>query len=362
MQGSKLADLKDAASDFVTQMENISKKSVEADSVRISLVPFSNTVRVDEDAYRHAAWIDQNGASPINDQIFTTEDGTQHANRFELFDKLGVKWRGCVEMREAPYDVQDDPPTSGATLYTPYFAVDEPDDRTRHYDDDYDNSYVDDGTESKNWRVRQGSVTKYVATRGLGRTGGPNKGCGLSRMIRLSTDFSALRTAIRNMNAVGNTNIPIGLAWGWNTLSPYAPFSDGVTYGTPKYKKIVVLMTDGENVMDSNDTPNDGTYAGAGYVWQGRVLKADGTKQKDGDSEGERTAAMDSRLSLLCENIKKKDIEIYTIRVQVKTGSSALLKGCATAPDYYYDVTESGDLTKVFQNIAGQIATLHLSR
>jgi Flp pilus assembly protein TadG len=363
MKGKKLSDLKLAASQFVDKMENLSEKAVEPNSVRISLVPFANTVRVDESAYRRADWIDQNGDSPINDEIFTTATGTQHANRFDLFDKIGVKWRGCVEMRRAPYDVQDTPPTTGVTLYTPYFAVDEPDQRTQGYGSSYKNDYLDDDSRSSNWRVRQGSITKYKRTQNVSGSGkGPNRDCGVQRIKRLTTDFDGLRDAIDDMEANGNTNIPIGMAWGWNTISPYAPFEDGVAYDTPKYKKIVVLMTDGDNTMDQLDTPNDGSYAATGYIWQGRVLKADGTPLQPGAYDKDRTAALDSRLKLLCQNMKAKDIEIYTVRVEVRSGDSSLLRNCATSRDNYYDVKDSSALTAVFQSIAGQIAALHLSR
>lgn len=365
-EGSKLSDLKKAAKDFVTKMEEAAKKSSEPDAVRISLVPFSNSVRLDGTTYRNSVWIDQTGQSPINDQIFTTSSGTQHANRFTMLSNLSTTWRGCVEMRKAPYDVQDTVPTTSnpVTLYTPFFAVDEPDSRTTGYGDDYDNDYVSDGTSNSNWRVRQGMITKYSGSKKgtLSTTFGPNRGCELQKLIRLTTDFSGLRTAITNLNAAGNTNIPIGLMWGWNTLTPWAPFSDGVAYGTEKYKKIIILMTDGENTMDSRDTPNNGTYAGTGYIWQGRVLRANNTPLPQGSSSSERTAALDSRLSLLCENIKAKDVEIYTIRVEVSSGTSTLLKNCATAADYFYDVHSSTNLTAVFQSIAGQIAALHLSR
>lgn len=361
-QGSKLADLKTAAKNFVTQMQDAAAKSVVPNPIRISLVPFSNSVRVDGTAYRNAAWMDQSGSSPINDQIFTTATGTQHANRFSLFTTLGTTWRGCVEMRKAPYDVQDTAPTTGATLYTPYFAVDEPDNRTSGYADDYQNDYLNDGTNSSNWRVRQGSITKYKSTSGLSTTKGPNRGCGLQKLMRLTTDFAGLKTAIDNLNADGNTNIPIGMAWGWNTLSPNAPFADGVAYGTPKHKKIVILMTDGENTIAQRDTPNDGTYAGTGYIWQGRVLKDNNTPLQQGASDAERTEALDSRLRLICQNMKAKDIEIYTVRVEVTTGTSELLKSCATGEDYFYDVSNSTNLSAVFQSIAGQIAALHLSR
>jgi hypothetical protein len=152
------------------------------------------------------------------------------------------------------------------------------------------------------------------------------------------------------------------MSWGWNTLTSWAPFSDGVPYGTAKHKKIIVLMTDGENTIAQRDTPNDGTYAATGYIWQGRVLKSNGQPLQQGASSAERTAALDSRLALMCENIKDREIEIYTIRVEVETGSSELLETCASGRDYYYDVDDSSDLTNVFESIAGQIAALHLSR
>ena len=361
-EGTKLADLKRAAKDFVTKMEEAAAKSIEPNAVRISLVPFSNSVRVDGAAYRTAVWMDQTGTSPINNQIFTTASGTQFANRFSLLTTLGTSWRGCVEMREAPYDVQDTPPTTGATLYTPFFAVDEPDSRTSGYGDSYQNNYLSDGTGSSNWRVRQGSITKYRASSGLSTTFGPNRGCGLQKLMRLTTDYAGLRTAIDALNADGNTNIPIGMSWGWNTLAPHAPFSDGVLYNTPKHKKIIVLMTDGENTISQRDTPNDGTYAGLGYIWQGRVLRDNGTPLPQGSSSAERTASLDSRLALVCQNMKAKDIEIYTIRVEVDSGTSELLQNCATGSDYFYNVTNSATLGQVFQSIAGQIAALHLSR
>lgn len=361
-QGTKLADMKTAASDFVTKMEEASNKAIEPDSVKISLVPFANAVRVDENAYRYATWVDQTGSSPINNEIFTTSSGTQYANRFALFSALGTTWRGCVEMRQAPYDIQDTPPSTGATLYTPYFAVDEPDSQTSGWGANYQNDYINDGTSSTNWRVRQGMVTKYSYKSGLSTTFGPNRGCGMSRIRRLATDFSNIRSAINGLSASGNTNIPIGMAWGWNTLSPQGPFADGVAYNTPKHKKILILMTDGENTISQINTPNDSTYAGIGYIWQRRVLQSNGVPLDKFASDAARTAALDYRLSLLCENVKAAGIEVYTIRVEVTTGSSTLLQNCASSPDLFYNVQSSTELTDVFQSIAGQIAALHLAK
>ena len=35
--------------------------------------------------------------------------------------------------------------------------------------------------------------------------------------------------------------------WGWRVLSPTAPFTEGRAYTANDNKKILVLMTDGEN-------------------------------------------------------------------------------------------------------------------
>jgi hypothetical protein len=74
-------------------------------------------------------------AAPIDREIFWDKATatTINANRFTLLGNMGQSWGGCVETRAHPYDVQDTAPTTGtpATLYTPYFAPDEPDSRSK---------------------------------------------------------------------------------------------------------------------------------------------------------------------------------------------------------------------------------------
>lgn len=364
-QNGKLDYLKAAAKDFVTAMETAASKNVIPNAIKISLVPFSHTVRVNPDTYGTAAWLDQNGSSPINNEIFTTETGTQWANRLTLLSQLGQTWGGCVEYRQAPYDIQDTPPSTStpATLVTPYFAPDEPDVKADWFFDKFNNNYIYDGMTSGTWRVRQGAVGKYVKS-SINGGKGPNRGCSIHTLMRLTTDFNLIRNEIGKLNADGSTNIPMGLAWGWFTLSPTAPFGDGVPYRTEKHKKIVVLMTDGENTILNVDTPNGSDYTGIGYARLGRVLQADGRPIDQNSTQRERTAALDDRLAKLCANMKTpaKDIEIYTIRVEVTSGESTVLENCASSADHYYDVKNASELAVVFQSIAGQIAALHLSR
>ena len=360
MQGAKLTNLKLAASNFVDSMAAAAAQTADPNAVKISLVPFSNAVRVGS-TYATASWIDQSGASPINNEIFTTSTGTQWANRFTLFSQMGVTWAGCVENRQAPYDIQDTPPTTGATVFTPYFAPDEPDQPSSP---GFGNNYLNDGSNSSNWLVRQGKLPKYTHPPDLSQGKGPNQGCTMQTLTRLTTSFNSLKTSINAMTAGGDTNIPMGMVWGWHTLSPNAPFADGVAYLTPKHKKIVILMTDGQNTMTNSGDANNSYYSGNGYVWQGRVLQANGTPLSGSSSDAQREAAMDDRLSKLCTNMKAadKDIEIYTMRVEVTGGASVVLQNCASAADHYFDVQNASDMNAVFQQIAGQIASLHLSK
>src|SRR5947209_10992012 len=51
---------------------------------------------------------------------------------------------------------------------------------------------------------------------------------------------------INGLTANGDTNLHEGIMWGWRSLSPNAPLSDGKPYDTsanPTNQKVLVLMT-----------------------------------------------------------------------------------------------------------------------
>ena len=152
------------------------------------------------------------------------------------------------------------------TLYVPYFAPDEPDTKSGS-SDVYTNNYLKDtalatvkkGTllhpSFQDFQLLQGDTAKYSGTAtktgtqsgGMGYKYGPNAGCELAPLLRLSSDTASVKTAISKMVANGNTDIPFGLEWGWNVLSPVGPFADGKPYDDQEWEKYVVLMTDGNN-------------------------------------------------------------------------------------------------------------------
>ena len=360
MAGSKLTLLKQAANDFVDTLSDAAARTTDPNAVKISLVPFSMTVNVGP-TYKTATWMDLTGAAPINDQIFST-----HANRFTLFTALGMSWAGCVESRQSPYDVQETAPTvtTPATLFTPYFAPDEPGSTSSQSWNSmtWYNNYLNDVTTSSSWNTRQGYVAKYTATN-IVKTGtntstgyayGPNAGCSLQPLVRLTTNWATVKSGINGMNAVGDTNIPMGLMWGWHTLSPNAPFADGAAYGTAKLTKVVVLMTDGQNQNTSNSNSNASYYSGSGYIWQNRLGITSGTN-------AQRQTALDNKLTTLCTNMKAQNINIYTVRVDVQDSNYAVLQNCATKASQFYDVQDATQLDSVFKAIAGAIQNLRIS-
>jgi Flp pilus assembly protein TadG len=376
MAGQKLATLKAAANELVDTLAG-STDTTDANALKISVVPFSMTVKIGSgttqlNGYKTASWM--KGALPYKDannqkmpDIFTASN----TDRFTMFDNVGESWGGCVEARPAPYDVQDTAPTSSVpnSYFVPYFAPDEPDDNrvikssggwggTQYYH--FSNNYIDDnvGTatySAANWKTPQGKKSKYAKSTTW--EDGPNEGCaGLASLLRMTTSISTVKAKISSMNASGNTNVPFGAMWGWHTLSPNAPFGDGVAYNDGITKKIMVVLTDGDNTNTDDGTPNAGAYSGLGYIWQKRLAGADETS-----SNGARTAAMDARLTLLCTNAKAAGITIYTVRIDMSGSAPPALMNCASEASMFYDVPDVANLSNAFDSIAGSIGKLRIS-
>ncbi len=376
--GTKKIDaLKTAAKSLVNTLAAAAARASDTDAVKISVVPFSMTVNVGS-TYQTANWITGTQPSAYGADLFNTSQ-----NRFTLLNNMGLSWKGCVESRPAPYDIQDTGPSPGvpATMFVPYFAPDEPDDssvpsgtnrwgQTTYYGSD-NNWITNDRSSSSIWSVRQGEPAKYAASNkgniiSAAKTGtayGPNADCGLTSLMRLTNVRTAagatsVTDKLDDMIADGNTNVAMGLMWGWHTISPSAPFADGSAYNAPKVQKIIVLLTDGDNVNSETSNPNDSVYSGYGYITQGRLKNSSNVSLVAGSSGSDRTNAMDSRQTKTCANAKAAGVQIYSIGVGVSTRAKAILLACATSSDMYFDVNDATELTGVFNTIPGPIQTL----
>lgn len=380
-----------AAINLVERLEAASEHSIEQDAVRVSLVPFSDTVRP------HAGFSSQSnrtGASSLgwltrspNHTGATGSTGlfSSGVDRFQLLDDMRIGWGGCVESRPYPYDVRDTAPSNAnqATMFVPYFNPDSPDSNTIN-DNNWRrytryNDYIDEGTTGisgilgqilnrlnealrlEAWFGLTKDVSKYTYSRrrsGIGSSLGPNRGCGLEPVVRLTDNFGSVIDAIEDMEAVGSTNVPMGLVWGWHTLSPRAPFADGRPYSDNRVQKIVILLTDGDNMSATTNNPDNSYYTGIGLIWQQRL-----GSDMDVAASGQRRAdRMDERLAELCNNMNDQGILIYTIGVEVSPNSQRRLSACASENDMFFNVSSSNGIGAAFDRIAGSIEGLRIGR
>ncbi len=349
MRGSKIASLRTAANALVDIMFGDQATS---ENVKISLVPFSTTVNLGPSAVRNG-WIDTAGASSRNETSFGP--GANVWNLYQDMRASNVTWEGCVVARAAPYDTTDAAPTRGnpETLWVPYLAPDEPDNGEPGVTSFYSNNYFDDVI-TASADERQRSTDKYDDGQPVTRFG-PNYLC-IEQPIQPLTDTKAvLKTAISGMQAENTTNIANGLAWGWRAISPGAPFTEGAGYGDEKTKKVIILLTDGDNVWSGRNNHNRSSFSAYGFIAD-ELLGAIPNGQ-----QGARE--MDRRTTEVCDNIKDKDITLYTITFKVSsTRTRDLMKDCATEEAKYFNSPSNQSLITTFGQIAKELKQLRISK
>jgi Flp pilus assembly protein TadG len=153
-----------------------------------------------------------------------------------------------------------------------------------------------------------------------------------AQAMPLSTNWTALNNKVDDMVANGNTNVTIGLVWAWQALTPGDPFT-GASSPAPDLDKVIILLTDGDNTESWKNSNNTKV-----------------TSQ----------SAIDARTELVCANVKAAAIKLYTIRVI--DGNASLLRGCATNPSMYFDVSAASQLNSVFSSIAQNLANLRIAK
>ena len=187
----------------------------------------------------------------------------------------------------------------------------------------------------------------------------------------LTSSHSTIRAAINNMRVIsgGGTNSAVGLAWGWRVLSPGVPFTQGRDPDEEDVRKVIVLMTDGENTnmnVTSEDDLLESPYNAYGFRGQwtnfGDDMQSE-YRRSMSDSESSYVAYVNNRLSRLCDNVKDDQIEIYTIVFREPSSSiRSLLRACATDTDHAFTAENADDLRQAFDAIGSGIGQLRLTR
>jgi Flp pilus assembly protein TadG len=207
------------------------------------------------------------------------------------------------------------------------------------YKDEFWIDYTVNGIQKNKWtgcvtdRDQSNDVSDTTPVAGSVHTLFPAKQCGsqLTSMVPLTdildtTGWTTLNNKIDAMQASGNTNVTIGLEWGWHSLTPNLPLAQG-SDPAPDRDKVIVLLTDGTNTQNRWSTSE---------------------------------SSIDARTALACTNAKNANIKVYTVRVI--DGNATLLRNCATKPTMYYEVSQASELNAVFSSIAQNLANLRIAR
>lgn len=391
MGSAGMTQLRLAANDLVDILKDVhAPNATPRRDVRIGLVPYVTAVNIKGEGFKQS-WIDdfmdpldptkRNPTSKYHGVHFDPLPKGNRVHHLDLFDKLGVQWKGCVEARPAPYDMSEDAPEPGKpdTLFVPYFAPDEPDLNSNYRTKNqpvnsdnqyYNNDYLNDIVTTKNstaadHRLRQQSTVKYTAANAkvgdirdghISITKGPNRSCP-TPIVPLTSDFPKLKTEIGKMihwDGSG-TNSAEGLAWGQRILTPGEPFAGAAAFTEQNMVKYLIIFTDGENQPwgAPNATINKSDYNSYGYVDEGRVT-----------SNRSQWAAGVNKLALgVCKNLKAKNVEIFSIIYGsgITPANRDLYTSCATTPENYYAIKDATQLKNVFSKIAHKITGLYIS-
>ncbi|MBL9095657.1 MAG: pilus assembly protein [Alphaproteobacteria bacterium] len=311
--------------------------------LKMSLVPFSQTVRVDTVQFLNNGWMDTQGLSQ-----YARVNFNNNMYAFAVWPTMSNKsWGGCLEARPAGLEETDDAPDASDpnTLWVPYF---EPDGPNNPPYSGY-TTYVNDGvTGDQDTRLK--NAAKYI---GQNRTN-PNSDCNMQRILPLTNNKLSLQSYVSGMISTGYTHIAIGAAWGWRTLSPTAPYTEGSDYGDPEWTKAMVFLTDGLNTIDSNGTWHRSNYTAYNYLIRGTLGTTNAATAE---------ANQDTRTRTVCTRIKDAGIRIYSILLEEdSTRAKNLMRDCASDPSLYFESPTSAELTPVFQAIAQDLSNLRLSQ
>jgi Flp pilus assembly protein TadG len=450
--------LRDAASDLTADLLRLDGASVE-----VALVPFVAQVNIGNEQ-SHMDWMDTAGTAPYNGELLedrsighisrsgTRPSGGQYCtqnlpappagsaypitwriggglvggllgggsgattrcyawtpadgiNYFTLFDRISNEdWKGCVEARPEPYDVNDTPPTPSdpASMFVPFFWVDTLDPENNNNANTSNNYHDDDAgdisgavmTTAMNASLTGGSPEQ----RGMAHmfnpykyrnnsstidtsapdTRGPNRGCP-TPIVPLTSSESTIQNAIsamRHWNG-GGTNQAEGLAWGLRVLSPGAPFTEGAVLNAARdnVRKVIVLMSDGANTNVGSDPVMGSDYSAYNHLGLWRDLQGGGLLgqlvgavlhgvlppqyRRNITSQTSYVSYVNQRQGAVCDNIKAAGIEIYVVRF--RSGDETVMRDCASGDDHFFSADNAQELSAAFDAIGSGIGSLRLT-
>jgi Flp pilus assembly protein TadG len=158
--------------------------------------------------------------------------------------------------------------------------------------------------------------------------------CPAAAVLPLTYNWSTVNSTINAMSPGGATNQTIGLQWGWLSLLQQSPLNAPAETVGNAYQHIIILFTDGLNTGDR---------------WYGNYSS--------------QSSQVDTRMKLLCDNIKASGVTIYTVQIDTDgAGQSAVLPYCASASSNFFMLTQPSQIAAAFSQIGTQISKLRVAK
>ncbi|MDO9381790.1 MAG: TadE/TadG family protein [Hyphomicrobiaceae bacterium] len=371
MTGTRMPDLVSAATTLVTEVRATNKDS------KFALVPFGAYVNVGTQ-YKSASWLNDAAPSPHLKATQLANGTMSSTRRFDLFAALNQPWAGCVEARKPGLDSTDEPPLSGDTLFVPLFVPDDPGPapvadikNTGTSPGHYGNPYLDDTGNCKTAPAaetdKQDSTCKYYGNTvksvdtwvSAGLASGPNQGCVIQPITRLTDNVATIKAAIAAMKVEGGTNSAEGAAWGLRVLSSKAPFADGMTSTDIANGglRVLVIMTDGGNWQQATNNMNGSNYSAYGYKADNRIPWPNKNYPSNIG-----IPAINDRLLATCAFAETSGIVVYAVGLALtEAAAKTVLTQCASSPDKAFLADDGAALKAAFAGIATSISAPFVS-
>ncbi len=301
MSGSKLTALKQASHDFIGVMYD---RITDEEFLKIGIVPYSSSINIGP----YGWGLDTSGGAYGTPFVVTptTDDFISPPSDIEYDLSDNLQWHGCVLAKPYPND------TINEVFPTTWEMYRWPEQCTRYYD---------------------GSCIRWRRA--------PNYYCPSAQVVPLTNNRTTLDATIDSLEARGYTYGNLGIVWGGRVLSPEEPFIEGEAWDDPKWRKAILMMTDGNNTMHN-------FYSAYGKTSDHSITPSD----------------LNTRFEETCSNLKAEGAQIYTITFG--SGISSSTKGyysrCASDTSLYFDAPSSESLVAAFQEIANQLSKLHISQ
>ena len=231
----KIVALRGAVNNLLTKLEAI---SLTPGDVKVSLIPFTTSVKVDPATFKSAPWV-RWGVTKSNPYLSASQ----------RTPPTQAQWTGCLTDREQEYDTQSVPMQSGVNALPSAYPA------SQCFND------------------------------------------GLLPMVLLTPDLEKVRDSVNKMTPLDATDITIGYVNGLSTLRPDHPL--GAASSTkPNTEKFLVLLTDGHNTMNRYDGNGSDFNPGAPAI-DARLKKACDQVRADGNIKVFTIRLLDGDAALL---------------------------------------------------------------